>query len=160
MHSTCLTHRQEVLLGFKRETAPGEYGRPRQVLPLPSGFNMTPHCFSLFICQFLILLFSLCAIPIYTLSWLLHSVTKQCSLVPSCNRLPLFIPCLSSTSLLYVKKKKLAFQTFPEFQRVNLIRVVRECRKENSQVRQNNNSLATKQSQGLLVPLQGLQIIS
>ena len=41
-------------------------------------------------------------------------------------------------------------------QRINVIREVRKYRKENSQARQNNNSLAIEQMQGPLVLPQGL----
>ena len=65
--------------------------------------------------------------------------------------------------LFFIKKKKkttLASLAFPKFQRANLIREMEKMqkKKESSQAGQ-NYSLATKQNQGLLVPLQGLQII-
>ena len=64
---------------------------------------------------------------------------------PSQNR----PPPMSSVCLLSVKKN---FS-----QRINLIREVKNVeRKENSQARQRNNTLAIKQSQGPLVLPQGL----
>ena len=44
-------------------------------------------------------------------------------------------------------------------ERVSLIRESRKCRSQGKRSRPNNNRLVTKQSQGLLVPPQGLQII-
>ena len=71
-------------------------------------------------------------------------------------------PTCSPISFLLKKKKKttLASLAFPKFQRANLIREMEKMqkKKESSQAGQ-NYSLATKQNQGLLVPLQGLQII-
>ena len=54
-----------------------------------------------------------------------------------------------------------AFYLWKNFsQRKSLIREVRKCwNKRNSQKRPNNNNVVTKQSQILLVPSQGLQII-
>ena len=80
--------------------------------------------------------------------------TKQDPLGPSQNKPPPHVLCLPS-----VCRNTLASWAFPEFQRVNLIREMRKCRKENTQTRQNNNSLAIKQSQGPLAASQGLQII-
>ena len=48
------------------------------------------------------------------------------------------------------------FLSVEKLQRINLIREVRKCRKENRQARQNNNTLAIKQSQRSLVLPQGL----
>ena len=44
-------------------------------------------------------------------------------------------------------------------QRIGLIREGRKCRSKEKQTEQNNNNLAIKQSQGLLVPSQELEII-
>ena len=71
-----------------------------------------------------------------------HLVTEQDPIRSSQNK----FPPMYSTCLLFS-------------QRINSIRLTRKCRKENSQAKQKNNSLAIKQSQGPLVPPQGLQII-
>ena len=55
-----------------------------------------------------------------------------------------------------ISRKPLASKTFPEFQRVKLIRELRYAEIKVGQTRQNNNSLAIKQSQGHLVSPQGL----
>ena len=77
-----------------------------------------------------------------------HLVTKQGSSWGTHTPCPCHV-----LHLPLICRKTLAF---PELQRMNLIRELRKYRKENSQARQNNNSLAIKQSQGPLVPPQGL----
>ena len=54
--------------------------------------------------------------------------------------LPLLVLCLP-----FVCRKSVASWAFPEFQRVNIIREVKNFRKKG---KQNNNSLPIKQSQG------------
>ena len=54
-----------------------------------------------------------------------------------------------------------AFCLYESFsQRIHLIRVVRKCRKDNSQGRQNNTTLSIQQIQVSLILPQGLEIIS
>ena len=57
-------------------------------------------------------------------------------------------------------RKILASQAFPKCQSINLIREENVETKENSQARQNYNSLAIKQIKGPWVPPQELQVIS
>ena len=87
-------------------------------------------------------------------------VTEQDPIRPFPGQIPTPPSPLHVLCLHLFHRKTLASQAFSEFQIINLIQEMRKRRNKGKQSRrQNNNSLAIKQSQGSLVPPQWPQIV-